>query len=112
MMQLRLFLLTLAFLAGTALGGGYQGCLERVLVFQAYEIDALNNPGDQSVGFKCDLFDDKAKICTGSWIPCRGAREISVAPYTSFSSTWGGFRTKGAGQCTVPVKIYYSPGHG
>ena len=33
--------------------GGYAGALERIWLFQAYEIDALNEPDRQTVGFKC-----------------------------------------------------------
>ncbi|KAI1410090.1 hypothetical protein F5Y13DRAFT_76873 [Hypoxylon sp. FL1857] len=51
------------------LAGGYQGCLERVLLFNAYEIDALNDATDQTIGVKCVKADPKTKSCT-KWDTC------------------------------------------
>lgn len=52
------------------LARGYQGCLERVLLFNAFEIDAPNDAKDQTIGFKCAKPDAKTKKCT-QWNPCK-----------------------------------------
>ncbi|PHH90081.1 hypothetical protein CDD83_4589 [Cordyceps sp. RAO-2017] len=63
--------LLLSLFAATVWAGGYQGCLERVMLFQAYEIDALNPPSDQTVGFRCTRFNTQTKKCSGHWEPCK-----------------------------------------
>ncbi|KAM5479538.1 hypothetical protein McanCB56680_005466 [Microsporum canis] len=66
-------LLTLTYLAASVIAGGYQGCLERVLLFYAYQIDELNNPKDRTLGFACKKWDDSAKKCTNNdWKECKG----------------------------------------
>lgn len=68
------FLLTLAYLALNVCAGGYQGCLERVLLFYAYEIDGLNDPNDRKLGFKCKDWNIAANECIDDdWEECRGA---------------------------------------
>ncbi|XDG05349.1 hypothetical protein ABKA04_004964 [Annulohypoxylon sp. FPYF3050] len=53
------------------LAGGYQGCLERILLYNAYEIDGLNPEADQKIGFKCvSKPDEKAKTCD-KWEACK-----------------------------------------
>jgi hypothetical protein len=47
------FLLTVAYLIASAFAGGYQGCLERVLLFYAYQIDQLNPLEEQTLGWRC-----------------------------------------------------------
>jgi hypothetical protein len=64
-------LLALSYLSTAVRAGGYQGCLERVWLYQAYEIDGLNAPDDQTLGFKCTRFDEKKKVCVGDWVPCK-----------------------------------------
>ncbi|KAI1810270.1 hypothetical protein GGS20DRAFT_594847 [Poronia punctata] len=49
--------------------GGYQGCLERVLLYNAYEIDGLNDANAQTVGFKCTKPNLAAKTCP-QWNAC------------------------------------------
>ncbi|KAF2819904.1 hypothetical protein CC86DRAFT_471573 [Ophiobolus disseminans] len=46
--------------------GGYQGCLERVLMYQAYLIDEINPPNERIMGFQCkgSDWDQKNKRCT------------------------------------------------
>ncbi|GFG26430.1 hypothetical protein IFM61606_06411 [Aspergillus udagawae] len=67
------FFLALAYIAASVWAGGYQGCLERVLFFYAYQIDGLNDPEDQTLGFKCKKWDDKIRSCVNNeWIACRG----------------------------------------
>ncbi|KAI2782389.1 hypothetical protein F4815DRAFT_463088 [Daldinia loculata] len=67
-MKVNLFLV-LSHLSAV-LAGGYQGCLERVLLFNAYEIDGLNDEQDQTIGFKCAKADTKTKSCT-QWNACK-----------------------------------------
>ncbi|KAI1209374.1 uncharacterized protein F4807DRAFT_426490 [Annulohypoxylon truncatum] len=70
-MKVTLFLV-LAHLSAV-LAGGYQGCLERVLLFNAYEIDGLNDEADQTIGFKCAKPDTKNKSCS-KWNACTPKR--------------------------------------
>ncbi|KAM5445397.1 hypothetical protein MaudCBS49596_007540 [Microsporum audouinii] len=66
-------LLTLTYLAASVIAEGYQGCLERVMLFYAYQIDELNDPKDRTLGFACKKWDDSAKICTNNdWKECKG----------------------------------------
>ncbi|KAF2809812.1 uncharacterized protein BDZ99DRAFT_345753, partial [Mytilinidion resinicola] len=69
-MRVSLFL-ALSYLSAAVWAGGYQGCLERVWLFQAYEIDALNPEMDQTLGFRCSRWNDGTKQCDGDWNPCR-----------------------------------------
>ncbi|KAI1079781.1 hypothetical protein F5B20DRAFT_590323 [Whalleya microplaca] len=66
-MKITLFLV-LSHLSAV-LAGGCQGCLERVLLFNAYEIDGLNDAKDQTIDFKCAKWDPKTKECT-QWNAC------------------------------------------
>lgn len=36
------------------------------------------------MGFHCSLFDDKAKRCTGKWVPCTGSRAGGRCSYNEF----------------------------
>ena len=48
-----------AFLAATKVAaGGYQGALERVLLYYAYQIDGLNSPDNRQLGYKCNQWAD------------------------------------------------------
>ncbi|KAI2471449.1 hypothetical protein F4781DRAFT_111731 [Annulohypoxylon bovei var. microspora] len=71
-MKVTLFLV-LSHLSSAVLAGGYQGCLERVLLFNAYEIDGLNDVGDQTVGFKCAKANTETKTCN-KWNACAPKR--------------------------------------
>ncbi|PKX89207.1 uncharacterized protein P174DRAFT_335142, partial [Aspergillus novofumigatus IBT 16806] len=64
--------LALAYIAASVWAGGYQGCLERVLFFYAYQIDGLNDPVDQTLGFRCKKWDDKTGCVNNEWVACRG----------------------------------------
>ena len=66
------FFLALSYVTVAVWAGGYQGCLERVWSFQAYEIDGLNDEADQTLGFRCMKWDDTAKKCKADWKPCPG----------------------------------------
>ncbi|KAL2140527.1 hypothetical protein VTI28DRAFT_3731 [Corynascus sepedonium] len=72
MMRTFLYLTFLNFLTAVW-AGGYQGCLERVWLYQAYEIDELSDPADQIMGFKCPEpdFDKDTKVCKVDWIRCK-----------------------------------------
>ncbi|KAF7167905.1 hypothetical protein CNMCM6106_003275 [Aspergillus hiratsukae] len=65
--------LSLVYLAASVCAGGYQGCLERLLLFYAYQINGLNDPKDQTLGFKCKNWDNKAQNCVNDeWEACKG----------------------------------------
>ncbi|GIK03430.1 hypothetical protein Aspvir_007499 [Aspergillus viridinutans] len=67
------FFLALAYIAASVWAGGYQGCLERVLFFYAYQIDGLNDPVDQTLGFKCKRWNDRTRSCVNNdWVACKG----------------------------------------
>lgn len=67
--------LALSCLSTAVWAGGYQGCLERLLLFQAYEIDELNDDKDRTIGFKCTKWNEEKKVCDGAYQPCRSARK-------------------------------------
>ncbi len=73
-MKLSLFF-AFSYLATATWAGGYQGCLERVLLFQAYEIDGLNDEKDRSIGYKCTKWNDTLKRCDGTWAACKPKRK-------------------------------------
>lgn len=64
--------LGLSYLSIAVWVGGYQGCLERVWTYQAYLIDGLNAPEDQTLGFKCSRsnFDIATNDCRVDWVRC------------------------------------------
>jgi hypothetical protein len=49
--------------------GGYAGCLERIYIYQAYQIDDLNPVGQRIMGSYCkgNGFNPRSKTCTGIW---------------------------------------------
>jgi hypothetical protein len=74
------FLLTVAYLIATVFAGGYQGCLERVLLFYAYQIDQLNPLEEQTLGWRCRRWRGRdrtnyipAHCDDDDWERCRGA---------------------------------------
>ncbi|KAL6890022.1 hypothetical protein GGI43DRAFT_416207 [Trichoderma evansii] len=67
-----LFFLAIAYFSAIAWAGGYAGCLERVMFFQAYEIDGLL-PTGQTIGYKCVKWDFNKKNCKNNqWVACEG----------------------------------------
>ncbi|KAF7128463.1 hypothetical protein CNMCM5793_003193 [Aspergillus hiratsukae] len=45
----------------------------RLLLFYAYQINGLNDPKDQTLGFKCKNWDNKAQNCVNDeWEACKG----------------------------------------
>lgn len=71
-MKASLFLASLLH-ATVAIAGGYQGCLEKIWLFKAYEIDGLNPAGQRTLGFGCVAWNDATKTCTNNnWEECGG----------------------------------------
>jgi hypothetical protein len=48
------FVLTLSFLITAVWAGGYQNCLERVWLYQAYLIDQHNPEPERQIGYQCN----------------------------------------------------------
>ena len=65
--------LALSYFSIAVWAGGYQGCLERVWAYQAYLIDGLNAPEDQTLGFRCSEsnFDKATGDCRVDWDRCQ-----------------------------------------
>lgn len=75
-MQVKVFA-GLFLLITSVLAGGYAGAIERVWLFYAYQIDGLNAAADQTIGYKCISWDDKARKCRtkgnkNGWTMCTG----------------------------------------
>ncbi|KAF1964363.1 hypothetical protein BU23DRAFT_492864 [Bimuria novae-zelandiae CBS 107.79] len=60
------------YLAALVWAGGYQGCMERVHLYEAYQIDEFNAPADRIVGFKCRRWLATGGCQDDDWIECRG----------------------------------------
>lgn len=88
-MYLQLSLLAVSYLSVTALAAGFQGCLERIWAFQAYELDELNAPEDRYIGFKCNFWGDREKRCMGKWIPCSGTAHAGRCNFDEFIVSLG-----------------------
>ncbi|KAI1154609.1 hypothetical protein F4825DRAFT_411117 [Nemania diffusa] len=77
-MQTKLIIISLFLFVTKVLAGGYAGALERVWLFYAYQIDGLNDPADQTLGWKCTSWDPAKSRCrTDSkgreqWVKCVG----------------------------------------
>lgn len=68
-----LFVLAAAYFSAIVWAGGYSGCLERVMFFQAYEIDGLL-PTGQTIGYWCLKWDSPRKTCRNNqWKACAGS---------------------------------------
>lgn len=66
--------LQLVLAVTTVWAGGYQGALERVWLYYAYEIDGLNDPADRTLGFACKKWVAANAECLGDvWSQCKGA---------------------------------------
>ncbi|KAI9148912.1 hypothetical protein HJFPF1_10956 [Paramyrothecium foliicola] len=57
------FLMTSLYLAVGVIAGGYQGALERVLLYYAYQIDGLNAREIQSLGWTCRDWREADGFC-------------------------------------------------
>jgi hypothetical protein len=68
----------LSIFTSSVWAAGYQGCLERVHLFQAYEVDGLLQSGDRILGFKCRSWVDVrggGSYCRNNdYIECTGSR--------------------------------------
>jgi hypothetical protein len=51
------YVIAVPYLFTAISAAGYAGFLERVHIFEAYEIDGLMQPGDRILGFKCAARD-------------------------------------------------------
>lgn len=61
-------LLELVLFITAVWAGGYQGVLERVMLYYAYEIDGLNPEADRTIGFACKgQFDTATGKCPKGW---------------------------------------------
>ncbi|KID93429.1 hypothetical protein MAJ_10608, partial [Metarhizium majus ARSEF 297] len=83
-MQIRFLFLVLLYHTTRVWAGGLQGCMERVLAFQAYEIDGLNPQEIRSIGVSCSRWDHTAKKCVGTWNTCKGSRPGGRCTYDEF----------------------------
>ncbi|XP_014561984.1 hypothetical protein COCVIDRAFT_85196 [Bipolaris victoriae FI3] len=89
-------LCTLFSLFVAAWAGGYQGCLERVWLYQAYLIDSLNDYDDQTIGWRCrDKNVSKNTKTCANWVRMEGSKRGSTLSYDQFVFALGktGLRT-------------------
>ncbi|EUC33674.1 hypothetical protein COCCADRAFT_36522 [Bipolaris zeicola 26-R-13] len=89
-------LCTLFSLFVAAWAGGYQGCLERVWLYQAYLIDSLNDYDDQTIGWQCkDKGVTKNTKTCANWVRMPGSKRGSTLTYDQFVFALGktGLRT-------------------
>lgn len=86
-MQLRFLSLALLQHAASVWAGGYQGCMERVQAFQAYEIDELNVPELRTIGYQCSRWVRATRTCAGTWVACQGSRPGGRCTYDEFLRT-------------------------
>ncbi|KAI0508949.1 hypothetical protein F5B22DRAFT_638338 [Xylaria bambusicola] len=95
-MQTKLFVALLFFLVTKVLAGGYQGALERVWLFYAYQIDGLNEPSDQTLGWKCLKWDTVKEECKSSkkgsngWVMCKGTAPGKRCTFSELTNFLGG----------------------
>ncbi|CAG5179600.1 uncharacterized protein ALTATR162_LOCUS9367 [Alternaria atra] len=88
-------LFTLFYLFVAAWAGGYQGCLERVWLYQAYLIDSLNDYDDQTIGWQCKgkNYNFKTKTCI-KWNRMPGSKKGSTLSYDQFLHALGGAKDR------------------
>lgn len=60
-------LLTCVYFATSAIAGGYQGAMERVMLYYAYQIDGLNDKAARRLGWRCYDWDAGNSRCNGQW---------------------------------------------
>lgn len=91
------FALTLAFFITSVWAGGYQNCLERVWLFQAYLIDQQNPEADRQIGYQCNNWNNYQSKCIGNWVPCRGRQGRRQCNFDDFQLFLGNLRPGMAG---------------
>jgi hypothetical protein len=64
--------LPFSYLATAVWARGYQGCLERVWQFLAYEIDGFNDKADRIIGYGYAKWDEDNKKYKVDWTPYKG----------------------------------------
>lgn len=84
------FVLSLSFLITAVWAGGYQNCLERVWLYQAYLIDQHNPEADRQIGYGCSNW--KANRCMGNWVPCRARQNGRPCNFDEFQNFLGNTR--------------------
>jgi hypothetical protein len=86
-MRVSLFL-ALSYLSTAVWAGGYQGCLERVWLFQAYEINALNPASDQQIGFRCRRWNDATHTCDGVMTATKHVQDRELTADALSTNSW------------------------
>ncbi|KAG4442093.1 hypothetical protein IFR05_002430 [Cadophora sp. M221] len=84
------FIVTLSVLVTAACAGGYQGCLERVWLFESFLIDQHNPVAEQNIGWQCKKWNNANAACEGDiWIPCKGRQGRSQCNFDDFQKFLG-----------------------
>ncbi|KAI1345813.1 hypothetical protein F5Y01DRAFT_308775 [Xylaria sp. FL0043] len=95
-MQTKHFAVLLFLLVTKVLAGGYQGALERVWLFYAYQIDGLNDPSKQTLGFKCLSWGSVMNECKpgrngrSGWTMCKGTLPGKRYTFSQLTNFIGG----------------------
>ncbi|KAI1271019.1 hypothetical protein F5Y07DRAFT_44932 [Xylaria sp. FL0933] len=95
-MQTKHFAILLFLLVTKVLAGGYQGALERVWLFYAYQIDGLNDPSKQTLGWKCLSWDTAMQECRpgkngrSGWTMCKGTLPGKRCTFSQLTNFIGG----------------------
>ncbi|KAJ2978898.1 hypothetical protein NQ176_g3561 [Zarea fungicola] len=68
------WLVKIAPLATRVAAGGFHGCLERVALWQTYELEGKSNigAGDRKIGYHCPQYDRILGCPEGGWEQCGG----------------------------------------
>lgn len=74
----------------------YRHALERVWVWDAYQIDLLNPESDRTLGFICATYDEKKKECPAgdSFKPCKGTGKGGSCTFGELMLQFGKFHMK------------------
>ncbi|KAL2194362.1 hypothetical protein P885DRAFT_63154 [Corynascus similis CBS 632.67] len=84
------FVLTLPLFITAVWAGGYQNCLERVWLYQAYLIDQYNPEAQRQIGYRCSNWRHDSCIC--DWVPCRGREGRAQCNFDDFQVFLGNLR--------------------
>lgn len=95
------FVLSLSFLITAVWAGGYQNCLERVWLYQAYLIDQHNPEADRQIGYGCTNW--KGNRCMGNWVPCRPRQNGRPCTFDEFQNNFLGNTRPGMNRQTQAV---------
>ncbi|KAI0870635.1 hypothetical protein GGS24DRAFT_492865 [Hypoxylon argillaceum] len=95
-MQTKIIIVSLFLFVTKVLAGGYAGALERVWLFYAYQIDGLNDPADQTLGWKCKSWDPANSRCRTNakgmeqWVKCPGTLPNKRCTFSQLLNFIGG----------------------